>query len=311
MKKAVVLMLDLFFLTRPVVLVPVWGFSAFGIYRFKGELFLNLGLSRYLLMTFYSLSVASVYIINQIADCEVDKSNGGFPLFARSGISTKTAGVFAAVCAFLSITGPLAMKNASVAFLSLLAITAGYIYSCKPFSLSGRPFFDFLTNGFEAFLAFAAGWCIIGGNITDPLLLKSAAPYFLLMCSGSISSTLPDMPGDHKHNKITTAVRFGAKPAHCIATAALVTAACAAALNSDPLALWCALLVLPIYILYLIHTTALTMELTYKAGGTLTMMAAALAAPLIVPAGLLIFFFTWLYFRKRHNVSYPSLVPDS
>ena len=304
-------MIDLFFLTRPVVLVPVWGFSAFGIYCFRNELFSALDFSHYLLMALYSLSVASVYIINQMADYEVDKSNDGFPLLVRGNISMKAAGVFAGICAVLSIAVPIFMKNVSVAILSVIAITAGYVYSCKPFSLSGRPFFDFLTNSFEALLAFGAGWCIVGGNLFNLELYKTALPYVLLMCAGSISSTLPDMPGDKLHGKITTAVRFGAKKAHCIAVAALIAAIPLSILNNDPMALICASIVLPIYILYLVRANTLTMELTYKAGGTIIMIAAALAAPLIAAAGFFVFFITWLYFRKRHKVSYPSLVPDS
>jgi len=311
MKKKIVLMIDLFFLTRPVVLVPVWGFSAFGIYCFKSELFSSLGFSHYLLMALYSLSVASVYVINQMADYEVDKSNEGFPLLVRGNISMRAAGGCAVICAVLSIAGPVIMGNVSVALLSVIAIAAGYIYSCKPFSLSGRPFFDFLTNSFEALLAFCAGWCIVGGNLFHNQLYIAALPYVLLMCAGSISSTLPDMPGDRLHGKITTAVRFGAKKAHCIATAALMIAIPLSILNGDLMALICAAAVLPIYILYLIRANALTMELTYKAGGTITMIAAALAAPLIAAAGFFVFFITWIYFRKRHKVSYPSLVPDS
>jgi len=310
MKRRFILMIDLFFLTRPVVLVPVWGFSAFGIYCFKSKLFSSLDFSHYLLMALYSLSVASVYVINQMADYEVDKSNEGFPLLVRGNISMRAAGVCAGVCAVLSIAGPVVMGNISVAVLSVIAIAAGYVYSCKPFSLSGRPFFDFLTNSFEAFLAFGAGWCIVGGNLFNQELYKTALPYVLLMCAGSISSTLPDMPGDKLHGKITTAVRFGAKKAHCIAIAALAAAVPLSILNNDLLALACAALVLPIYILYLIRTNALTMELTYKVGGTFTMIAAALAAPLIAVAGIFVFFITWLYFRKRHKVSYPSLLPD-
>jgi len=311
MKKNIVFMLDLFFLTRPVVLVPVWGFCAFGMYCFNNALFLNLGFSHYLLMGLFSLSAASVYIINQMADCEVDKSNGGFPLLARGSVSVKAAGIGAGLCALFSVLGPLAMKNVPVALLSALCVITGYFYSCKPFSLSGRPFSDFLTNGLEALIALCAGWCIAGGSPFDLSFYKAASPYFLLMCAGSISSTLPDMPGDRAHGKITTAVYFGAKKAHCIATGALIAAAAAATLNSDALALWCALLTVPIYILYLIRANAATMELTYKAGGSLTMIAAALVAPFIAAAGLFTFFITWLYFRKRHNVSYPSLVPDN
>jgi len=312
MKNKILTFIDLFFLTRPVVIAPVWGFCAFGMYRCNGNLFLFPDAACYLLILLYSMSVGAVYVINQIADYEVDKSNAGFPLLVRGNISMKSAWACAVVCGLASIIGPLVMGNKHVALLSAIAITAGCIYSCKPFSLSGRPFFDFLTNAFEALLAFAAGWCVLGGGLADPLLYRYAAPYFLLMCAGSIGSTLPDVTGDRAHGKITTAVRFGPRWANIIALACLALAVPVAILLSDDiLALCCAGMALPFYIIYTARPTALAMEMTYKAGGTLTMIAAALAAPLILPAGGFIFFITWLYFRKRHNIAYPSLTPNA
>jgi len=311
MKKNILRIIDLFFLTRPVVIAPVWGFCAFGMYRCNGNLFLFPDVTCYLLILLYSMSVGAVYVINQIADYEVDRSNAGFPLLVRGNISMKSAWVCAVVCGLASIIGPLLLGSPSIALLSAIAITAGCIYSCKPFSLSGRPFFDFLTNAFEAFLAFAAGWCVLGGELSGPLLYRYAAPYFLLMCAGSIGSTLPDITGDRAHGKITTAVRFGPRGANIIALACLALAVpTAILLSSDILALCCAAMALPFYIIYTARPTALTMELTYKVGGALTMIAATLAAPLIFPAGIFIFFITWLYFRKRHNISYPSLTPS-
>jgi 4-hydroxybenzoate polyprenyltransferase len=180
--------------------------------------------------------------------------------------------------------------------------------------LSGRPFFDFLTNAFEASLAFAAGWCAIGGGLSDPLLYRCAVPYFLLMCAGAIGSTLPDIPGDRLHGKVTTAVRFGPRGANAIALCALIAVIPVSIFLSpdiDILAFWCAALSIPLYILYMVRGDGVSMELTYKAGGALAMVAASLAAPLIFPAGIFIFFITWLYFKKRHNISYPSLTPDT
>jgi len=311
-KKFFLLTVDLFFLTRPVVIVPVWGFSAFGIYCINKHFLIRLEPQQYLLMILYSLSAASVYVVNQIADYEVDKSNPGFPLLVRGNIPIRAAWVCAAVCALLSIVGPLAMGYASISLLSMIAIFAGYIYSCKPFSLSGRPFFDFLTNAFEAFLAFAAGWRVAGGELLSPVLYASALPYFLLMCAGSISSTLPDIPGDRAHSKVTTAVRFGPKTAHRVALACLLAAIPISILISgDRLALSCAALVVPIYILYLCKATPVNMELTYKVGGAVTMAAAAIALPLLLPAGILVYLITWFYFRARHGVAYPSLTPNA
>jgi 4-hydroxybenzoate polyprenyltransferase len=308
MKRIILLMTDLFFLTRPVVIVPVWGFCAFGVYCFGGDFLVHLELSQYLSMILYSLSAASVYVVNQIADYDVDKCNEGFPLLVRGNIPIKTAWICAAVCAILSITGLIMMGSIAIALLSLIAIIIGYIYSCKPFSLSGRPFADFLTNAFEAGLAFSAGWIIVGGQLSDLSLYKHAIPYFLLMCAGSISSTLPDIRGDRAHGKITTAVRFGPKTAHIIALICLMMSIpISYYLNADYLALSCAALVIPFYMPYLISAKTINMELTYKVGGSIIMIGSALVIPLLLPAGALIYFLTWIYFRKRHNVAYPSL----
>jgi 4-hydroxybenzoate polyprenyltransferase len=313
MRKIIVLITDLIFLTRPIIVVPVWGFCAFGVYAAGGKNFLiHLEPAQYLLILLYSLSPAAVYVINQMADYEVDRANAGFPLLVRGNIPMRAAGICAAACALLSISIPLIMGYPTIALLSLAALAAGCVYSCKPFSLSGRPFCDFLTNAFEALLAFAAGWCVVGGGLADPALYVFALPYFLLMCAGAISSTLPDIPGDRAHGKVTTAVRFGPKAAHRGALAALAAVIPAALLLSgDYLALTCAALIIPIYVPYLVNASGKNMELTYKAGGAVTMIAAAIVLPLLFPAGVIVYLLTWLYFRKRHGVAYPSLTPDA
>ncbi|MDR2578651.1 MAG: hypothetical protein LBC70_07595, partial [Chitinispirillales bacterium] len=103
MKKLFITVTDLFFLTRPVIIVPVWGFCAFGVYGFGNKFFIHLEPSQYLLILLYSLAPAAVYVVNQMADYEVDKCNEGFPLLVRGNISMKAAGVCAGVCAMLSI----------------------------------------------------------------------------------------------------------------------------------------------------------------------------------------------------------------
>jgi 4-hydroxybenzoate polyprenyltransferase len=309
MKKRLLILIDLFFLTRPVVVVPVWGFCAFGVYAGSGSrIFTHLEPYQYLLILLYSLSPACVYVLNQIADYEVDARNGGFPLLVRGGISNTAAWVCAAVCGSASIVGPLLMGYPLISVLSLIAIALGYVYSFKPFSLSGRPFCDFLTNAFEALLAFSAGWVIAGGTISAERICAAALPYFLLMCAGSISSTLPDINGDKECGKITTAVRFGPMAAHIMAFIILAATVGASLFPSiDLLALACAAAAIPTYIPYIIKPKPEYMELTYKVGGAAIMIAASLAMPLLLPAGLLIFIATKVYFRKRHGVSYPSL----
>ncbi|KMQ52430.1 UbiA prenyltransferase [Chitinispirillum alkaliphilum] len=302
--------LDLIFLTRPVVLIPVWGFTIFGIYSYNNSFFIHLDLSGVMLMGLFSISVASVYILNQIADVKADRENEGFALLVRGDIPLSSAKGLCLFCAFVSIFTPIIINHHKLALLSCMTILLGYFYSCKPFRFSGKPFLDFLSNAAGyGLIAFAAGWYIAGGDIFSLEMLNKALPYILLMCAGSISSTLPDIPGDTEDKKITTAVYLGKKKAHLIAMLFLLITMLLTISGNDLLPFICALCSLPFYILYSIKPTRSLMESTYKAGGTVCMGAAAAAVPAFIVAGFIIFLSTWLYFRKRHGIVYPSLLP--
>jgi len=139
--------------------------------------------------------------------------------------------------------------------------------------------------------------------------IQNALPYFLLMCAGSISSTLPDYKGDIEDNKVTTAVALGIIPAHSLAMVLLITAFIAGFIQNDIIAVICAVASLPAYILFYVFKNDLLMEATYKIGGVLCMLAAFIALPLFIPIAFIVFLATWLYFRIRHGIAYPSLKP--
>jgi 4-hydroxybenzoate polyprenyltransferase len=301
---------------RPILLVPVWGFSLFGYYRAKTEslkeitsLWNSSSLPVCFLLFLFSLSVGAVYIFNQIADIEVDKKNGGLPLLASGILRNKEALIFAFILSGISIITPLFTDFKIISFLSLFALIIGLLYSFKPFYFSGRPICDFLSNALGyGVIAFGAGWICGGKTLLAMSFLYSALPYFLLMCAGSISSTLPDRAGDYTVQKNTTAVVFGNQKAHFIATFLLLNAAVASIIVGDPLALICSVAPFPFYLCYIFKPTEFFMESTYKIGGAMTMLCSGFIIPLLIPAGIIVFFVTWLYFRLRHGVSYPSLV---
>lgn len=318
MKKNILNSLDLLFLMRPILLVPVWGFSLFGYYKAKTSslseiinLWSSYSLHTCFLLFVFSLSVGAVYIFNQIADIEVDKKNGGLPLLASGIIKRKDALLFALFLSGISIITPFFTEHKIISLLGALALIIGLLYSFKPFYFSGRPICDFLCNALGyGVIAFGAGWICGGKTLLEPGFLGSALPYFLLMCAGSISSTLPDRVGDQSVQKNTTAVVFGAKKAHLIATFLLIIAAVVSSIEGDFLALICSAAPLPFYLCYIFKPTDFFMESTYKIGGAMTMLCSGLIIPLLIPAGIVVFFLTWLYFRLRHGVSYPSLVTE-
>ena len=308
---------DLIFLTRPLLLIPVWGFAAFGYFcgnngniRQIIPFWTSTPLSVYLMILLFSISVGAVYILNQLADIEVDKKNGGLPLLASGIVSLRSGKIAAVTVSILSILLPLLFSEITICFLAFISIITGILYSFKPSFFSGRPFFDFLTNAFGyGMVAFGAGWHLSGHTIVSLKFMSACLPYFLLMCAGSISSTIPDFDGDKDCGKITTAVLLGKKKAHLLATLLLLTGLCVSIINRDLVAFICAIAPLPLYILYIISPKPAFMESTYKIGGGICVMAAMFSMPLFFFAALIVFLSTWLYFRIRHGVYYPSLLP--
>lgn len=314
----VVSVLDAVMVTRPVLLIPVWGFSALGFRCAANSSNTHWSFfpkhlpsaSDYLLLSVFSLSVAAVYIFNQIADIEVDKKNGGLPLIASGIVPLNVAVLSSVLFSIISLLLPLLLHHSPLALCSGAALLLGVVYSFRPLRFSGKPILDFISNATGyGFIAFGAGWYIGGNQLLTVEFIKSALPYFLLMCAGSISSTLPDIEGDRQDGKITSAVMLGEMCAHSVALVLLIAAGEAGFLRRDPAALICALASLPLYIGYLVNPGRFFMEATYKIGGALCMAAAFLIMPWFLPVAGVVFTATWLYFRIRHETSYPSLIP--
>ncbi len=309
---------DAVFLSRPLLWIPVWGFCVFGylagLRTTAGSYFISSGwhapLQTCWWIFVFSFSVGAVYVFNQIADRAVDAENAGFPLLAKGNIPVRLAWVSFAALALASVLTPLAGRP-GLAFFSLSALGVGFVYSSKPFCFSGRPVVDFLANAVGyGFIAFGAGWYLSGASFTGEFLIRSL-PYFFLMCAGSISSTLPDSGGDRAHGKRTTAVWLGDVAAHRIACICILAGLASALVARDWAAATCAGCAVPLYLAHAMRNSAKSMEATYKIGGMILMVAAAVMFPMLVPASLVCLVATMAYFRLRFHVRYPSLVPDA
>lgn len=310
---------DILFLARPVVLVPVWGFSIFGYWCGNSidksfDITLLWGrehIPSFLKMIAFSLSVGSVYVFNQIADFTVDSKNEGFPLLVKGGIDRRIALIYGIILGFLAIIIPIISGYVYIALFSLAAIVLGILYSFKPFYLSGRPITDFLANalGF-GIIAFGVGWYLSPQKGALALTyIRAALPYFILMCGASISSTLPDIPGDKACGKRTTAVAVGVIPAHSITMMFIIAGGIIAFMTRDILAFAIAVEFFLVNILYFFIQSRALMEATYKVTGGIAMALSGVVYPLFIPIGIAVFIATWLYFRLRYSISYPSLVP--
>jgi 4-hydroxybenzoate polyprenyltransferase len=313
--RILLLLLDNFFVLRPVVIIPVWGFALFGYFKGRNGTIADLpivwhqiGPSLFLWIVVFSISAGSVYVLNQIADIEIDKKNGGLPLLASGIVSPMNAWIMAIITAVVSIAIPAIFRHASITFLSAGTITIGIFYSFRPAFFSGRFLLDFISNaiGF-GIIAFGCGWYLAGRLFfADYSFLFASFPYFLMMCAGSISSTIPDIRGDREGKKFTTAVVLGEKKAHLFAFVFVMAAAIYSLMAKDAIASICSISTLPFYLLFIISPKKVFVETTYKVGGALCMIAAGCIAPLFSVCALAVFLATWIYFRLRHGVTYPS-----
>jgi 4-hydroxybenzoate polyprenyltransferase len=311
-------LLDALFLCRPVLLIPVWTFCMFGYLSghsaSRGFSFVSAWsapprVAGWIFV--FSLAVGAVYVFNQIADRKVDELNGGFALLIKGNISLGNAWATAAGLAVSSVVIP-ALFLKDLAFFSAAAIVVGILYCARPTYFTGRPGIDFLTNATGyGIISFGVGWFLAGERFGLHFILSSV-PYFLMMCAGSISSTIPDYSGDKDGGKTTTAVWLGTGRAHLLATSVLAASAVWSLVINDRVAAACSLMSLPLYVIFLFFRSSRhAMEGTYKGGYLICMFVSFIVYPFLIPASLAVFAATVLYFRLRHHVFYPSLLPVS
>lgn len=326
MKKALLTLVDSVFITRPILLIPVWGYFILGYYRASlafGDSalmpFSLFGLDFPVLLGFgrpgaitalfmCSLSVAGTYVLNQLTDIEADRNNSGLPLIAKAGFPVRLAAIEnVLLCAIPLVYG--FFQSRTVFILFILAFILSIVYNVRPFRFTGRPFLDFLSNATAyGILTFGLGWVFAaGGTFRDPLLfLWQAAPYFFLMVAGSINSTIPDAVGDARARKITTVVLLGPRKANFISSGAILAALVFSVLSRDNIAAITGLICVPIFIRY-IKTGALRDGLrTFQFCGGLLMVLTVTVFPWCLAWGLVTYLVTRAYFRLRHNVDYPK-----
>ncbi|OGJ88588.1 MAG: hypothetical protein A2268_16005 [Candidatus Raymondbacteria bacterium RifOxyA12_full_50_37] len=327
MKKAFLFLCDALFITRPIIFIPVWGYFILGVYRakvlFAPEALYHitiLGRDFPIMLSFgsaetitglimFTLLLGGAYVLNQLTDIEADKENEGLPLIAKAGVSTRLAAIETGILLLVpSLYSVYVGGHTCTLFLcSLLLLVA---YSAKPFRFTGRPFLDFLSNALGyGLLAFGLGWLYALGNefMGVRTYLKEAAPYFFFMVAGSINSTIPDMEGDEKAGKTTTAVFMGTRLSNGISTGAIICALAFAFQNHDPIAIVTGLVCIPFFFRYLLTNNPKHVMMTFQFCGGFLMALEVLIFPWFFFFGIMTFALTRLYFLKRYNITYPKL----
>lgn len=300
---------DYVFLTRPMILVPVWTFyllgaahgAAAGGSAGRGRLFAGL-LS-------FTLLVGAAYVVNQIADRDTDRERGKLHLVPHGLVTAREAWIEAALLA----AGAFAIAAAFLpaAFLALLgaSLVLGAAYSLEPVRLKGLAVLDVLANAVgNGVLNTAAGWVAAGapGRGWEILL-----PYAVAVASVHLVTTLADRGADARSGLRTSGVALGVRGGLALSAALMAAAAAAARIAGNGHALLASLLSIPFFLLAVrggkTEPPPGALLAPAKAATLVFSVVAGFLFPPYLPALAAVVVLTRLYYARRFGIRYPSL----
>ena len=287
--------LDLVFLTRPVVLGPVWTIYAAGslmVGRLPGWDLL-----------FVTLLVGGVYVHNQIADIETDRANAKLFLLPHGFVSVRVASVFAGCLWGGSLVW--AGFHGERFWLYLAAFVFGILYNSGRPAWKERPWLGLLSNMIaHGPVTFLAGWIAAGGTWLEGTLIS--IPYGLAVGSVYLSTTIVDTSGDRQAGKRTIPVVHGERFAAWGVLFLTVVTAPASAFVGDLWLAGAAVVALPAALRLVFRATRQSAALSAKVSILCLAGSVAIRWPWLLALAAATFVASRLYYRVRFGITYPS-----
>ena len=291
---------DVCFLTRPVLLGPVW--VVYGAGALLGGAVPGWDL------VFVSFAVAGVYVHNQLADVASDRANSKLFLL-ESGLVRRTAAWSLAALRWAASIAWAATQGPRL-WLYLVALASGVLYNAGP----PTPWKDRPTLGLTAnilahgVVTLMAGFTAAGGAFVEGALVS--IPYAAAVGSVYLSTTIVDSIGDRASGKSTWAVRFGSRATACTILVLVVASVVGAAALDDWWMLAASVVGVPFAVLLARDPSRDRAERYAKFAVTaLAAMVAARWHGLILIAALT-FLASRVYYRRRFGIRYPSFGTD-
>ncbi|MDD4858031.1 MAG: UbiA family prenyltransferase [Candidatus Krumholzibacteria bacterium] len=300
---------DYIFLLRPMILIPVWTFFLLGARHGAKLSGTPIDTIRLLagLASFTAL-LGAIYIINQIADRDVDLAGNKLFLLSRGIIPVRAARIEAAALVGLSCALALALRNAL--FWAILAgsLALGAAYSIEPARLKRRPVLDVLANAAgNGILNTLAGWVSAGAPLAGCAIL---IPYPIAVASVHLITTLADCEADSKMGLKTSGVALGVSRGIFVSTALMAAAVVAAYLLGNNPALIASILSLPFFLIPARLVTRPERNedalIPAKAATLIFSVTAGFLFPLYIPYLAAVILITRLYYSRRFGIEYPS-----
>lgn len=292
--------LDLAFLTRPVLLGPVWVIYGAGALMAGGTPGIDL--------LFVSLLVAGVYVHNQLCDEESDRINRKLFIIADGHVNRVWAWAFTGFLWSAAILW--AALHGNRIWLYLLALAIGLLYNAgRPVAWKNRPWLGLLANGVaHGSITFVAGYHAVGGSMMSGLV--ASLPYAAAVCAVYLGTTLVDARGDAATGKRTFGVVYGYGPASVLMAGLVAVAAVGAWLLDDHWMAAAAMLSLPAYVFLSIRRTERNAQIAVKWAVMALALVTGVRWPVLFALAIVTFLASRIYYRMRFGMRYPNITPD-
>lgn len=302
--------LDYFFLLRPMILIPVWLFLLLGnyhaleqsgVYEWSAALLPDLDLL--LCFVAYTLLVGGIYVNNQLNDAETDRRNRKLFLICDGYISRRAAWTYQLALQGLALAAALYFQSWDYLWVAAASIALGFAYNTPPVKLKGKPLLDIAANAFgNGFFNVAIGYVIVR-EITASFW-PLALPYMLAVGAVFANTTVVDVGGDRASGEHTTAVTFGPAFTRWTALFLQLASVVTALLFEVRPALFAGLLCLPLFMLAT-DGERRHIKLSYQATTLIYALGAAALHLWFLPFLIGVIWLTRWYYRKKFNLRYP------
>lgn len=309
---------DYLFITRPILFFPGWSTLLLGYwlahFRMTKEqwdiLFTMFPQQNevFLLLAFAMLMGGS-FIFNQIRDAESDRINEKLFFIHHDIIPLKVAWIeslFLLLSGFFLLS---TLENPALFYTGVLfTIVTAYMYNFRPFVFKDRIVFGLLANMVMGECAFALGYLFVGDLSVIDMLYDSLG--ILLLNTGLyVLTTLPDIEGDKASKKNTIGGWAGERHGPIIGS--LLSFAAFAFLPWGVFWVWIlAAVSLPFMLRILIKPNITNSIVALKYTIFILSLVMALYWFWYLFLGLVAFWGTKIYFKKRFALNYPSFSGD-
>lgn len=307
-------LLDYIFITRPILFFPGWATLLLGkwlaVYRINGhgyQLLENIlpDFSDLLLLSGFALLMGGSFILNQIRDAESDRINKKLFFIHKDIITLRSAWIEAV---FLLIAGTLIYVYTGNTYIiycgSLFILVTGYLYNFRPFELKNLVFGGLIANMLMGECAFAIGYFSEGLNDFG-FMLSDSIGILLLNTGLYIFTTLPDIEGDQASNKNTIGAWLGSEMGTRVGVFVIIIGLFL--LPLDVIWVWIFIIsVFPFLLRAIFKPEIKNAVIALKLSIFMLSFLVTLYWPWFLLVGIVAFWGTKIYFKKRFSYDYPN-----